>query len=240
MKKLLLAAALALSLSSASAQFGGPPTGISAAMVKLFGDTKSFTAKAQARLLDKDKKEIASMPITVALRDGKMRSDLNMSEVTGSAIPPEASAMMKQAGMDNMVTIVRPDKKSTVIMYPTLKSYAEVAFSEIEAKDETVEFEEVGKETIDGQACIKKKITSTDAKGRPQEMFVWQATALKNFPIQMEVPQKSNKLIVKFQAPKLEAPAAALFDLPTGYSKYDNIQALMQAAMMKMFSEGQK
>ena len=61
-----------------------------------------------------------------------------------------------------------------------------------------------------------------------------------NFSIQMEVPQKSNKLIVKFQTPKLETPAATLFDLPTGYSKYDNIQALMQAAMMKMFSEGQK
>lgn len=240
MKKLLLAAMLVASLVSASAQFSSPPTGVNAEMLKLFGETKAFSAKAIARLLDKDQKETLTMPLTMALRDGKLRSELNMSDMQGQAIPAEAAAMMKQAGMDQMITIVRPDKKTTVISYPGLKSYAEMPFAENEKAEEKVEFTEVGKETIDGQPCVKKKLTTTDSKGRPQEMFVWQATGMKNFPVQMELPQRSNKLIVKFQAPKLEVPDAALFDMPTGYTKYDSIQMMMQSAMMKMFSNQAK
>lgn len=235
MKQLLLTLTLAASLASASAQMGPPQTGISAAMLKMFGDTKAFSAKADARLLDKDQKEISSIPLTMSLRDGKLRADMDLSEVKNGSIPPEAGAMMKQAGMDKMVTVVRPDKKATVISYPGLKSYAEVPFSESEAAQEKVEFTDAGKETIDGHPCTKKKITSTDSKGRPQEAFVWQASDLKNFPVQMQMAQRKNTLIVKFQPPKLEAPEAALFDTPAGYTKYNSVQDLMQAAMIKMF-----
>ena len=238
MKKLLLVAALVASVVSASAQFSSPPTGVNAEMLKLFGDTKAFSAKATARLLDKDQKETLSMPLTMALRDGKLRSEMNMSEIQGNAIPAEAASMMKQAGMDQMITLVLPGKKATVISYPGLKSYAEMPFTESEKTETKVEFTDMGKETLDGHPCLKKKLTTTDSKGRPQEMFVWQATDLKNFPIQMELPQRSNRLIVKFQAPKLETPDAALFDLPAGYTKYDSIQMLMQSALMKMFSNG--
>jgi hypothetical protein len=236
MKKIFLTLALAASLASASAQLGTPQTGVSAAMLKMFGDTKAFTAKAEARILDKDQKEVSSLPMIMALRDGKLRAEMDLSEVKNGSIPPEASAMMKQAGMDKMVTVVRSDKKATVISYPGLKSYAEVPFSETEAGDEKVEFTDMGKETIDGHACTKKKITSTDSKGRPQEAFVWQASDLKNFPVQMQMAQRRNTLIVKFQPPKLEAPDAALFDTPASYTKYNSVQELMQAAMMKMFS----
>jgi len=214
MKRLFLALTLGASLASASAQLGTPQTGVSAAMLKMFGDTKAFTAKADARILDKDQKEISS----------------------NGSMPPEASAMMKQAGMDKMVTVVRPDKKATIISYPGLKSYAEVPFTENEAAEEKVEFTDVGKESIDGHPCVKKKLTSTDSKGRPQEAFVWQATDLKNFPVQMQMAQRKNTLIVKFQPPKWEAPEAALFDTPAGFTKYSSVQELMQAAMMKMFS----
>lgn len=238
MKKLLLVAALVASVVSASAQFSSPPTGVNAEMLKLFGDTKAFSAKATARLLDKDQKETLSMPLTMALRDGKLRSEMNMSEIQGNAIPAEAASMMKQAGMDQMITLVLPGKKATVISYPGLKSYAEMPFTESEKTETKVEFTDMGKETLDGHPCLKKKLTTTDSKGRPQEMFVWQATDLKNFPIQMELPQRSNRLIVKFQAPKLETPDASLFELPAGYTKYDSIQMLMQSALMKMFSNG--
>ncbi len=82
------------------------------------------------------------------------------------------------------------------------------------------------------------KLTTTDADGKTQEAFVWQATSWKNFPAQIQLTQKSNTLIVKFQEPKLTAPEAAQFDIPASYTKYPSVQALMQAAMMKMFSGG--
>ncbi|HTD68424.1 MAG TPA: hypothetical protein VK846_18015 [Candidatus Limnocylindria bacterium] len=236
MKRFFLALTLATSLASAPAQVGGPPAGINAAMLKMFGDIKAFTAKADARILDENKKEISALPMSIALRDGKLRSEMDLSEMKGGSIPPEASAMMKQAGMDKMVTIVRSDKKATVVSYPGLKSYAEVPFSETEVADAKIEITDAGKEDIDGHPCVKKKLAFADAKGRPQEAFVWQASDLKGFPLQIQMDQRKNTLILKFQQPKLEAPDASLFEMPAAYAKYNSLQELMQAAMMKMFS----
>ena len=236
MKRLLLALALAGSIASALAQRGAPPAGINAAMLKMFGDIKAFSATAEARMLDKDLKEISAMPMTMSMRDNKLRSEMDLSQVKGGAMPPEAAAMMKQAGMDRMVTVIRPDRKSTMIVYPGLQSFAEMPIADAEVADAKVESTELGKETIDGHPCVKTRLASTDAQGQVREAFVWQASDLKQFPIQMQMPQRSNTLIVKFQPPKLETPEASLFDVPASYTKYSNVQALMQAALMKMFS----
>jgi hypothetical protein len=134
-----------------------------------------------------------------------------------------------------MVVLIQPDKKLNTMIFPTLKSYAELPITENEVGGE-VKTTELGEETIDGRACKKVKMTSTDANGKTQEATVWQAKDLKNFPIQMEMRDRSNTVLVKYQNPKLETPEASLFEIPAGYSKYDNFQALMQAALMKMFS----
>lgn len=236
MKRFLAALALTGLAVSANAQMRGPSPGINPRMLKMFGDIKAFSATAEVRLLDKEQKETAAMPMALALRDGKLRSEMDMSQVKGASIPPEAAAMMKQAGMDKMVTLINPEKKATIISYPGLQSYAEMPFSEEEAAEEKVESSEVGKETIDGHPCVKTKLTSTDAKGKVREAFVWQATDLKKFPVKMEMAQRSQTVVVKFQSPKFETPEAALFELPASHTKYPNVQAMMQAAMMKMFS----
>ena len=160
MKKLLALAALAASLTTGFAQFNAPSTGVNAAMLKLFGDTKAFSAKADVRLLDKAQKEIAAFPITAALRDGKLRAELLLSEIKSEAMPAEAGTMMKQAGMDRAITIVRSDKKVTITSYPGLQSYTEVPFSATEAADEKVELTEVGKEAI---GTVRRALEATGA-----------------------------------------------------------------------------
>ncbi|HWN96084.1 MAG TPA: DUF4412 domain-containing protein [Methylomirabilota bacterium] len=236
MKRLFFALAFSLGVLAASAQRGAPQTGISAAMIQMFGDIKAFTAQADVHLMDKEQKEISAIPMTFALRDGKMRVDMDLSQAKGSAIPPEAAAMLKQAGMDKMVSLIQPDRKVTAIMYPAARAYAEVPVSEDEVAGEKVEFTDVAKEMVNGHPCQKVKLTSTDAKGKTQVAFVWRASDLKDFPIQMQMAQKANTVLVKFRDPKLESPAATQFDIPAGYTKYPNPQALLQAVMMKMLS----
>ena len=109
MKTLLRTLVLCLLVSSAAAQGGGKSPGINAAMLKMFGDTKAFTTQAEARMLDKNQKEISALPMTLALRDGKMRADMDLSSLKGGAIPAEAAGMLKQSGMDRMSTLQKPD-----------------------------------------------------------------------------------------------------------------------------------
>ena len=238
MKRLLSILTLVVCTASALAQ-NAPQTGINAAMIKMFGDTKAFNAKAEVRVLDKDQKETSSIPMTMGLREGKLRAEMDLAEAKMAGLPPDAVPMLKQAGMDKMISLVQPDKKITTLVYPNIQSYVEMPVAEEEVSG-TVESKDLGEEKIGTHTCKKVKLTSTDAKGKTQEAFVWQAKDLKNFPVQMEMKQKSNTVIVKFQDPKFEAPPASQFELPASYTKYANFQGMMQAAMMKMFSNGGK
>jgi hypothetical protein len=238
MKKL----ALALILSCAPVLFAQPGnpggSGIDASLIRLFGDVKVFSAKGTVVTRDSQEKETSSMPVTFALLDGKMRAEMDLSEMKNSMMPAEAAAMIKATGMDKLQMLMVPEKKSTVLIYPGLQSYASVGMSSEETADAKAEITEIGKETINGHSCIKKKVSATDSKGKVQDAFVWAATDLKNFPIQIEMKQKRQTVRINFNAPSFDKPDAKLFDLPAGYTKYDSIQAMMQAGMMKMLGGG--
>lgn len=237
MKRFAFALAMFLT-ASAFAQPAGPQ-GINASLLRFFGDVKAFTAHGEVRLTDSQGKEISTLPVTMALLDGKLRTEMDMSQMKGAAMPAEAVAMLKQTGMDRMHMIIAPERKNTAIIYPGLQSYADVPIAEQELSAAKVETTEMGKESIDGHPCVKQKLISTDAKGNKQEALIWAATDLKNFPLQLEMKQAANSINIHFNAPSLEKPDGKLFVLPANYTKYDSLQALMQAAMMKMLG-GQK
>ena len=85
---LLLAAAL-LAPAVASAQV--PDAGSSmmnSAFLKLFGPNTNFSCKAELHLLDAIQKEMEVIPLSLAVWDGKMRIDIDFTEVKGADIPP--------------------------------------------------------------------------------------------------------------------------------------------------------
>ena len=219
---------------------GNGANGMSAAMVKLFGKNTIFTAKSEFDVLDKARTQTTSMPMDFSLLDGKVRVDIDMTQVKSSLMPPNFISTMKQMGMDRMATITRPDKKVTLIVYPLLKSYAEIPMSKEEAaaqqKDYKLAKTRLGKETIDGHACEKIKVTLTDDKGDKEEATVWNAPDLKDFPVQIQMPQQDTTLIIKFKDVKLGVADASQFDAPGGMTKYPSPEKLMQDAMTKMMS----
>lgn len=241
MNKLLLTVCLAVLGSPAFAQPAGPgASGINAALLSFFGEAKAFSSKADVRVTDSAGKEKARMPMQMFLLDGKMRAEMDLSQMKGGDMPPEAVLMLKQTGMDKMVTVVRPDKQVTLILYPGLQAYAEVPMNPEEAatKDLKVEKTAAGKEIIEGHPCSKNKITVTDAKGKKQEATVWNASDLKDFPIQVQIQEAKTTTTILQSEPKFEKPEASLFDAPAGFTKHANMQALMQAAMLKMIGGG--
>ena len=234
-----LAAALAIALwcrpEAAAAQAPAlGEAGLNAAMVKLFGSNTSFTARAEFHVLDAHQKEIDFMPAAYAMLDGKTRMDVDMNQVRSADIPAAAMTALKQLGMDQTSVITRPDQKLTYSIYPRAKAYAEIAMN----KEETaaleanfkVERTALGKETVDGHACQKDKVTFTGDKGQKLETTVWSAADLKDFPVQMQMAADPNaNMLIKFREVKLVRPDARQFEPPTGLTKYDSAEALKEA-----------
>jgi hypothetical protein len=210
-------------------------------MDKLFGDHQAFSAVMEFQTSGRGGENII-MPGKLTFDNGKSRFEMNMSEMQGSKMPPGAAEQMKAMGMDTMISISRSDKKIAYLIYPGLNSYAEIAQADksasADAADYKVETTELGKETVDGHDCIKNKVTVTDKEGVKHESTVWNATDLKKFPVKIVTGETGQNSTLLFKKISFDKPAAGIFEPPSGFTKYNNAQTMMQTEMMKKMGGG--
>jgi hypothetical protein len=243
MKSAIVLSLLLACSHPAIAQFnpGAPQTGLNAAMMKLFGDINAFSSRAQVRMLDQSGAESMSLPITLAMLDGKVRAEVDLSQVKSKEMSAEVAGSLKQLGMDKMVSIIRPDRKSVFYVYPSLQAYAETPMSKEDAGQlqgkSSINTAKLGNETIDGHPCEKNKVTVTDENKHKTEAVVWNATDLKKFPIQMQIDQPDARVVMRYSEIKLEKPDAKQFEAPGEFKKYESVEKLMQESMMKMLGK---
>lgn len=216
----------------------GAPGEMNAAMLRLFEGHKGFQAKAEVKVSDPAQKEVLKSPMEMVLSENKARFVIDLAQATGSSITPETIQMLKSAGMSQMVSIARPDLKQVLMIYPAQKSILRMPMNEKNVKaavnDVKVTKTELGKETIDGHACVKHQVKVTDADGNVTEATTWNASDLKDFPVQIEGKEKGMTTLLRFKDVRFAKPDDALFDAPTGYKEYKNMMEMMQSAMQGM------
>ncbi|HSH94164.1 MAG TPA: DUF4412 domain-containing protein [Roseimicrobium sp.] len=237
----ILVAVIALQSFSTQAQprGGGGPTApnLSGSTAKLFGNNTSFSADLEMQAKEKGGGTI-TMPGSIAFSEGKSRFDMDLSLMKGGTMSPQMATQMKAMGMDKMVTISIPDKKVSLLVYPGLQAYVQQPIPDAAAtsdQDFKIEVKELGKETLDGHACVKNQTTVTEKDGTKHDATVWNATDLKDFPIKIVQAEKGSEMIMLFKNVKLSKPDAKLFEAPAGFTSYPNMQVMMQEVMTKKF-----
>ena len=248
-KQLLLLAALALVLNPTPmhAQFG-PPGGnlgpkFDATLSKLFGENSAFSAVLELQTKDGGSGEAMNMPGKIAFLEGRSRFEMDMTQLKGGKIPPEAAAQMKAMGMGEMIIISRPDKKLVYMVYPGLQAYVENETKDPDdpkAADQwKIDITELGKETVQGHPCVKNKVIVTDSKGDKHDSIVWNATDLKKFPVKIVTSVRNTETTMLFKEIKLAKPDGAQFEAPKDFKRYDNMGSMFQEEMMKRAAGGQ-
>ena len=201
----------------------GSPTDLNSAFMKLFGSIAAFTAKVDTQVLDQSQKEWVRMPMALAALDNKVRVEVNMEQIKSKDLPENAIAKLKQMGMDRVVSIIRPDKKVTFILYPGAQGYVSMPLAKVdlEAWEKGLKIEKtpLGKETLDGHACVKNRVVVKNNQGPVLEATTWNAADLKDFPIQIETKEKGNTVLMRFSQVQLAKPDAKQFELPAGYGQ---------------------
>ena len=234
---IVLCGLAALSPLPGAAQTQGQVPGLNSAMAKFFGDNTAFTATVTATILDPQGKESMTMPMSYALLEGKIRSEVDMTQVKSKELEGSA-ASLRQMGMDRTVSIVRPDKQTVFVIYPSLRAYAETPIAKGQAGNTNQEYKidstPLGDETIDGHACKKNKVTVSGSGGDKHEAIVWNASDLKSFPVKMQMMHAGVTTVMKYSNIKFDKPDAKLFDPPVGFEKYDSMEKMMQSAILKM------
>ena len=235
-------AALALTLAAgatAFAQFSpDSPAGFDTSVIRLFNGINAFTAAADVQMVDTNRQEMGRMPMTFALRDGKLRIDMDLMQMKGRNIEPRAVAWLQQVGLDRLAVIMRPDRKRVYIAFPRAKSYVDRQMSDADleatGKNAQLRTTPLGNETLDGHSCAKNKLTLVKSKGAPPlEAFTWNAADLKGFPVQITMPAKEGTAIIRFSKVQLARPDAPQFEAPAGFAKFSGADALMLSISLK-------
>ena len=216
----------------------GAPGEMNAIMLRIFDDHKSFQAKAEIKVTGSDQKEALKSPMEMAFLEGKTRVAIDLSQATGSSMTPETLQMLKSVGMGQMVSIARPDLKQVLMIYPINKSIVRMPMSEKNVKaavnDVKIAKTALGKETIDGHACVKHQVKLTDAGGIVTEAITWNASDLKDFPVQIEAKEDGRTTLLRFKDIRFTKPDASMFDAPAGYKEYKNMMEMMQGMMQSL------
>jgi hypothetical protein len=210
-------------------------------MVKLFGDIPAFSAQATVQVLSSNRTELQRMPMVFNALDGKLRLDSDIGMTTGRSVDPAQIAEVKRLRMDRVATIVRPDKTNFMI-YPNAQSYAKSVrtTNDPNAAGLKLTRNALGRETIDGHACVKNLSVVRNQKGAALiQAVTWNATDLQNFPLKIEMQENGLISSMHFTQVNLAKPDPRLFEAPANYKQYNSEEEL-HAAIKKQAAAGQR
>ena len=211
---------------------GGPPPEPCVALAKFLNRDAEFTASAKVVVTGKKARDNQTMVLRFAVSGRKMRNEMDMTKM--SSVRASDVEGMKQMGMDQMVILALPEESASYIVFPKLESYCNLPKPDKGSGEGKLEKTDLGSDTVEGHACKKSKLTFTDKDGQTAEAVVWEATDLKNFPIQYQTVENGQTTTTTFSDIKLEKPAASLFELPASYKKYGSMQEMMMGNMQRM------
>lgn len=223
------------------------PFNMDAATAKLLADTKSFSARADMVFAygPPQARETNIVPLVVYFLDGRLRTDMNLAQIAtpqGMLAPPFVGLV--SVGVDRIINIVRPDRRSMFLMYPGFNSYTELpllpeecATTDKEGDALKIARADAGRETMLGQACAKQKVTLIYANGSRHEAMVWFSDELRGFPVQIQWLEPGATVTLRFLQVNITMLEPNLFDAPKGHFKYADQPAMLVAVAQKRASD---
>lgn len=228
----LIVALLHSSLLPLLAQVPGGQTGFNPALLQLFGNHKAFTGRLDLRTIDSAAKELVKTPMDFALMDGKLRVQVDITQIKSASMDADSLSLFKKAGMDVVISIISPDQGKSQVIFPNAKAMASEPLPEADAAafldKYQVNAKVTGKENIGSHPCIRKAVTVTNSRGKKIEGTVWYAQDLNEFPVKIVLPEGGSTVDMTFVAVKLSKPEASLFQAPAGTAQYANVEKLLQ------------
>ena len=230
-----LAAGALLFTLSASAQMGASG-GVESAMIKLFGESPTFSGTATVQVLDANRNESLRMPGNFNALNGKFRLDIDKGQIKSSKLPPGTVALDKRVGTDKVTSITRTDTHTTYIIYPNAQSYVNMPLMGQDAVPANLKLTRaaLGHEKINGHACVKNHSLVKNEKGVTLlDAITWNASDLHDFPLRIETKENGNTMVMQFQQVSFANPDARLFEAPTGYQRFNDPNTLLEAVMKR-------
>jgi hypothetical protein len=219
-----------------SALAGNPCAFMTPVASSLFGSNVTFTAGVQVQYTLSG--NAGSLFGKLASDKNKSRFEIDTNQPQTSLIPQSILSQTKDLGLEQSVCIVRLDKNQFWTLYPSQQAYVVTTMKDSTGSTNALKVSSTsaGTETVNGHACAKNTVVVTDSKNRQHTATVWNATDLQNFPIKIQMFDTSMPVTLSFTNVSFTAPATNSFEIPSDYTKCDNVQGLAKKVLAKKAS----
>lgn len=232
-----LADNLFLSLLPGADDVGKRAPFLAAALSEFFSDSREFSARAELSLPNRSPGD--SIPIGLAMSEGRMRWQLNMSQVRSAHFPPERIALLKQMKLDSVILYLQPDSQ-LMAAFPRMKAWVETPPPKAKNIQEAAQSKiggmkktPLGKETVDGHPCLKYRLTVPEENNPNQVAVTWEATDLNNLPIKVMVKIEGQIYGLQLRNILPGKSDERLFQPPPGYTKSASFTSLFQESWLR-------
>ena len=203
---------------------------------RLFGKSAAFTAHSEVRVIDQNQKETSRSVMELTMRDNKMRLEIDVTTAKHKDLPPGAAASLKPLGLDQIQVIMRPDRQAVYFIFPKAGMYINLPMEKAEleaAAKSQIKSTPLGKETVDGHPCVKNSVSIVSPNGDRQDLTVWNATDLKNLPVQTIEKQGDDTITTHYTKFQFVRPDPKQFEPPAGAEDYKGMAAFMQGMLKR-------
>lgn len=227
----------------AFAQGGGVPgggVGYNAVVARLFNDIPAFAATVETALTNTADQSRLIIPMKMAKRQDKIRIEVDFEKMKGEGVAMSALASMKSVGMARMTSVVSPGDRTMYVLFPELKFASRVPLTADDLPNEgfKVTKKSQGKETLNGQVCVRQKIVISSDGGEKTEATTWESPALAHFPVRIMLKPEGSQVAMTFRDVSLTAPDEDAFRVPSDYKSFESMAQLFQEATAKALGVG--
>ncbi len=215
----------------------GGNLGFNAAVASLFRDIPAFSAEVETALTNNTDKSHLTLPMQMLKRGDRFRIEVDFLQMKSAGVSLKGLGNMENIGIAKMVSLVLPEEKGMIVLFPELKFSAPVALSETDlpVAGFQVKKRRAGKDTILGKSCVRQNVVLEEPDGTRTDATVWEDPGLKDFPVRMLFRPATGSMMMTFSQVKLTPPAEDLFKVPSDYRKFSGIANLMQEALTRAY-----
>ncbi len=218
----------------------GGGVGYNAVLGKLLNDIPAFAASVETTMTNSVEKTRLVIPMKMAKREDRLRIEVDFGKMQGGGLAVQGLGALQKVGMARMTSIVSPADRTMFVLFPDLKFATRVALSDADlpSPGSKVSKKALGKESLDGQPCVRQQVVLTSSDGGKTEATTWEAAALDRFPVRIAFRSEGSTIVMTFSGVRLSSPDDDSFRVPSDYKTFDSMPALMQEATTRAFNPG--
>ena len=206
------------------------------ALLKLFGKNNNFTVRAEFTMFDASQQKLMSVIADMAVSNGKMRAEVDMSTIKSKMVSAEMIAQEKAAGLDRAVSIMRPDKRKLYLIYPGLRSPMRKHSCRRKSPEQSgqppiLKKTVMAHQTSNGHPCVKNKVVIADDQWRAAgDCGLGGDRFEKTFPVQVQLAENGVAILVRNSNVRFSKPDSKQFEPPAGYTRFDDVATMLAQA----------